>query len=214
VIFQKRRSNSIPVLQKPPVLGFETTKEDLPLTVVYTTVDSTLVALRYVAELAAQLGAQIRILMIQAVPYSLPIDRPQVDPDFRVRQFLTRSESASIDTQIDVRLCRDFSTCLLEALPPPSLVLIGAHRRFWFARESGWGKTLKRAGHHVIFAPGNRGESKTFRNCLNRARSIPFQTIIDKDVSRLAPLTGAGQQISQSVPDFLIRLLYRLIRRK
>ncbi|MBV9035503.1 MAG: universal stress protein [Acidobacteriaceae bacterium] len=151
MIFQKKRNGSIPALQNPPALHFEVIHQTLPLTVVYTTIESTLAALRYAAELASQLEAQIRILMIQTVPYSLPIDRPQVHPDFRVRQFLTRSANEPIETRIDIRLCRDASTCLLEALQPQSLVLIGTHRRFWFAREKGWGKILKRAGHHVIF---------------------------------------------------------------
>ena len=150
MIFQKK-SSSGSALQKLPVFDSETTKQGLALTIIYTTVESTLAALQYATGLVSQLEVQIRILMIQAVPYSLPIDRPQVDPDFRVRQFLTQSKNLSVEMRVEVRLCRDIRICLLEALQAQSLVLIGTHRRFWFAREKGWGRTLKRAGHHVIF---------------------------------------------------------------
>jgi hypothetical protein len=163
VIFRKKSSSGDSVLasQKPPESDFERSELGLSLTVAYTTVEATLAALRYAGELAIQLEAQIRILMIQAVPYSLPIDRPQVDPAFRIRQFLTRSEKESIETRIDVWLCRDVGKCLLQALQPQSLILIGIHRRLWFTREKRWGRTLKRAGHHVIFVHGDKRKVKT-----------------------------------------------------
>ena len=212
MIFGKKRSHGISALQKTPAANSTATYEGLPLTVVYTTAEATLAALRYAGELAAQLGARIRVLMIQAVPYALPLDRPQVDPNFRIRQFLTRSENEWVDTRIDALLCRDVQACLLEALKPRSLVLIGAHRRRWFAREKRWERTLKRAGHHVIIVEGDGKESESFRNRLNRARRISFQTVIDKDVSRFMPFLGARQQTPQSAPNLLIRLLHRLIR--
>ncbi len=49
----------------------------LSVTVVFTTVPATLIALQRGGELAQQLGARIRILVPQVVPYPLPIDRPQ-----------------------------------------------------------------------------------------------------------------------------------------
>lgn len=123
----------------------------LSLTVLFTTVAATLEALREAAQLAFQLGAQIRILAAQAVPYPLPLEKPPIDPDFRMRQFYTVCEQESIDTVIDIRLCRDALPCIHQALPPNSLVMIGTSsgmRARW--RERRMIRSLRRAGHHVV----------------------------------------------------------------
>jgi hypothetical protein len=193
VIFGKKHSGSLPAVGKLPAPDFETNPPGLPLTVVYTTIEATLAALRCAAQLAVQLEAQIRVLVLQTVPYPLPLDRPQVDPAFRIRHFMTHSENESIETHIDVLLCRDADKCLLQTLQPQSLVLIGSHRRFWFTREKQWGKKLRNAGHHVILVPAIR-ESKPFGNRFNRARRIAFQAIVHKYVRRLTLFFGAGQQ--------------------
>lgn len=211
MIFPKKHSGGLPALGRLPAFAFETDSPGLPLTVVYTTVEATLAALRCAAQLAVQLEARIRILVIQTVPYPLPLDRPQVDPAFRIRQFRTRSENEPIETHIDVLLCRDADNCLLQALEPQSLVLIGSRRRFRFTREKQWGKKLRSAGHHVVFVPAVE-ESESFSNRFNRARCIALQAIVHKHVRRFALRFGAGQQAPQGASNFFVRLLYRLVR--
>jgi hypothetical protein len=125
----------------------------LSVTVVFTTIPATLIALQRGGELAQQLGARIRILVPQVVPYPLPIDRPQVDPEFKVRRFRTVSVYDAIETRIDVRLCRDAQDAVMQGLCPRSLVLIGGRKRWWPTREKRLAKTLSLAGHHVIFVP-------------------------------------------------------------
>jgi hypothetical protein len=125
----------------------------LSVTVVFTTVPATLIALQRGGELARQLGARIRILVPQVVPYPLPLDRPQVDPKFKVRHFRTLSVDGAIETRIDVWLCRDPYDAFMQGLSPRSVVLIGGRKRWWPTREKGLAKTLSLAGHHVIFVP-------------------------------------------------------------
>ena len=125
----------------------------LSLTVVFTNIPATLAALRQAGELAYEQGARIRILVAQIVPYPLPIDRPAVDPKFNARHFRTVWGNGMIDTQIDVRLCRDRSVAIAQALHPQSIVLIGGRKRWWPTHAQRLAMKLSLAGHHVIFVP-------------------------------------------------------------
>lgn len=120
-------------------------KQHLSVNVVFTTPPATLQALKRAGELAYQLGARIRILVPQVVPYPLPIDRPAVDPNFRLRQFQTFFLQHPIETHIDVLLCRDARECLNQALAPQSMVLIGGRNRFWMTRENRLARMLQRS---------------------------------------------------------------------
>ena len=125
----------------------------LSITVVFTTVPATLIALQRGGELAQQLGARIRILVPHVVPYPLPVDRPQVDPEFKLRRFRTVSVDGAVETRIDVRLCRDPYDAVMQGLCRQSVVLIGGRERWWPTPEKHLAKTLSLAGHHVIFVP-------------------------------------------------------------
>jgi hypothetical protein len=131
----------------------EANEQHLSVTVVFTTSAATLHALKRAGELAHQLGARIRIIVPQVVPYPLPIDRPAVDPNFRLRQFRTLFFQHVIETHIDVRLCRDVRECLKQALAPQSIVLIGGRNRWWITREKRLARVLRRSGHQVMFIP-------------------------------------------------------------
>jgi hypothetical protein len=131
--------------------GGEDNEQHLSITVVFTTSAATLHALKRAGELAHQLGARIRIIVPQVVPYPLPIDRPAVDPNFRLRQFRTLFFQHAIETHIDVRLCRDAHECLKQALTPQSIVLIGGRNRCWITREKRLARVLRRSGHQVMF---------------------------------------------------------------
>jgi hypothetical protein len=123
----------------------------LSVTVLFTTVPATLSALREGAKLAHELGARVRVLVPSVVPYPLELDRPRVDPLFRLRHFRALWDEVSVETFIDVRLCRDQRRCIHDALPPHSLVLIGTPARSWrLASEKLLAKDLRHEGHEVI----------------------------------------------------------------
>jgi hypothetical protein len=140
-------------LRHLPSSSRESPEHGLSITVVFTTVAATLMALEQGGQLAQQLGARTRILVPHVVPYPLPIDRPPVDPEFRLRRFRTLSVEGAIETQIEVRLCRDSDQTVMQGLPPRSVVLIGGRKRWRPTRERRLAKRLALAGHHVIFVP-------------------------------------------------------------
>jgi hypothetical protein len=127
------------------------------ITVLFTTVPSTLAALREAAHWAHQLGACLRVLAAQVVPYPLPIDQPPVDPEFRLRHFRAVCEQMPIETRIEIRLCRDACQCIQETLLPHSLIVIGHGRNRWSWTYEKWlGRKLQKAGHQVLLVPSSR----------------------------------------------------------
>jgi len=125
----------------------------LPITVVYTDVRPTLAALRRAASLARDLGATIRILNVRIVPYPLPLSEPQVDAATLTRNIRTLTGGHPVATRIEICFGRDVLDSLVQSLLPNSIVLIGAKRSWWPAREKRWARELSRRGHHVILVP-------------------------------------------------------------
>jgi hypothetical protein len=124
----------------------------LSVTVPFTTVSGTINALRKAEQLVYQLEACIQIFIAHVVPYPLPIDKPCVDPEFRLSQFRAFCEQAPVETRIDIQLCRDYQECIKDALRPHSLIVIGGCRSWWpMTFEKRLAGNLKRAGHQVVF---------------------------------------------------------------
>ncbi len=129
--------------------------EALPIIVLFTTISGTLDALRKAALLADQLGARIQVLAAHVVPYPLPPHKPRVSLEFRFRQFCAACQQEAIETQLDIRLCRDARQCIRDAFTRPSLILIGGCEGWWpFQFEKRLAKDLRNAGHHVVFVGG------------------------------------------------------------
>jgi hypothetical protein len=123
----------------------------------FTTVPGTLAALCEAAHWAHQLGACIRVLVAQVVPYPLPLDKPRVDPEFRLRHFRAFCEQVPIETRIEIRLCRDARQCIQEALLPHSLIVIGNRQSRWpWTYEKRLGKNLQNASHQVILVDSSK----------------------------------------------------------
>jgi hypothetical protein len=58
------------------------TEQKLNIVVVFTSIESTLAALKEAGTLAHSLGAQIKLVVPQVVPYPLPLDSPPVLVEF------------------------------------------------------------------------------------------------------------------------------------
>jgi hypothetical protein len=117
----------------------------LPITILFTTTPDTLHALGKAAHFSRQLGASIQILVAHVVPYPLPIE------------FRSFCEEESIETQIDIRLCRDARQCIHDALRPHSLILIGGGLSWWpLTYGKRLAKRLRRAGHEVVLVSDPR----------------------------------------------------------
>jgi len=133
----------------------EESEPRLNISVIFTSVEPTLSALREAGRLASSLGGHITLVVPQIVPYPLPLDAPPVEAGTTARRFRTVAGEGSVDTTVRVYLCRDASQVVQTALAPHSLVVIGGRKRWWPTSEKRLAGTLRRAGHEVIVAERN-----------------------------------------------------------
>jgi hypothetical protein len=125
----------------------------LEVVVVHTSVQQTLAALRAAGSLAAGLGARIQMVVPQVVPFPAPLDQPLVDARLSERKFRTIAEESSVETRVDICLCREWRDGVLHCLKPRSTVVLGTARHWWQSqRERRLARTLRQRGHQVILA--------------------------------------------------------------
>ncbi len=125
---------------------------DFAVHVVFTSPASTFAALKTAAGLARSLGAHIRILATQVVPYPTPLEDPPVAAEFTERRLRRLARAAGAGSTIRVYLCRDPRQTLEAALEPESLLVIGGKKRWWPTAEQRLARWLEAKGHRVIFA--------------------------------------------------------------
>ena len=132
----------------------EKTGAKLDVSVVFTSVDATLAALKAAGNLlgnrASSLGGHITLIVPQIVPYPLPLTRPPVPVDFTERRLRVIASDCRVDTSICVYLCRDPLETLKAVLKPHSLVIVGSRKRWWPTTEKRLAAKLRNAGHEVI----------------------------------------------------------------
>lgn len=124
----------------------------MEVVVLYTNVHETLQALKMAAHFAHDLSARIRLLVLEVVPYPLPIDQPAITPHFTRQRFRTLAETASIETRVDLHLVRDPLKSIESVLEPRSVVILGGRCPRWPMVQSRLAKLLKRTGHIVVYA--------------------------------------------------------------
>jgi hypothetical protein len=129
----------------------------LEVYVLFTDITATLSALRTAAQLAQGLAARIRLLLIETVPYPLPLDAPRRNVRFLGRQFRTLVESCpaatasrSVPTEAEILLCRDAFDAIRRRLPQESVIVIGKRSSWWPQSEDRLAGKLRSAGHHVV----------------------------------------------------------------
>jgi hypothetical protein len=128
---------------------------ELEINVIFTDHQGTLGALKTAGALAHQLRAHINLLVPRVVPYAFPLASPPVSIQFTERRLLDlahRGAQGPIVISVQLYLCRDPRLCLLEALKPRSLVVVGGRARWWPTKETKLARMLQFAGHRVIFA--------------------------------------------------------------
>ena len=122
----------------------------LEITVLHANPRATAKALRQAALLTRDLPAEIRLLVLQVVPYPLPIEAPDVSMDFTRKSLMEMIAPINIDVRVDIRLGRETSVMLESAFAPASLILAGSRRRWWPTTGNKIARRLQRLGHHVI----------------------------------------------------------------
>lgn len=131
----------------------------LDLKVIFTDFPKTAAALAAARSMASGLSARITLLVAQVVPYPLPLASPDVPVEFTER--LMEAVAASRDdaeTSVEIYLCRDRGEAIRRALPPDSVVIVGARKwRLWpsgfFSWERSLARVLRRDGLRVLVVP-------------------------------------------------------------
>jgi len=129
----------------------EEADQKLNIAVIFTSVESTLAALKEAGNLANSLGAKITLVVPQVVPYPLPLETPPVLLEFNEHRFRVIANESLVETSVQIYLCRDRQAMLLRMLSPNSLVVIGGHKKWWPTTEKLTARRLRQAGHKVIF---------------------------------------------------------------
>jgi len=139
-----------PRLPEEPAAG--EANSELNIAVSFTSIESTLSALRTAAALANRLSARITLMVPQVVPFPLPLTTPPVPLDFSERRFRVLAEKSPVETTVRIYLCRNRVEALTGALRPHSLIVIGDSRSWWPSEEKRLARQLRRAGHEVMLA--------------------------------------------------------------
>ena len=126
----------------------------LALNVAFTSERATAEALRYAAHWAHGLGARLKIIVPQVVPYRRDLNDPDVNPEFTANRALEAAREAGIDADVLVILCRDRAAGLHEALGADGVVVIGGRGGWWPSEEKRLVHALADQGHKVLFVEG------------------------------------------------------------
>src|ERR1051325_3972287 len=120
------------------------------VSVVFTSPEGTLAAIRRAAEIVGRYAARLRVIVPQVVPFPRDLSNPSVNADFNEWQLVLLAQQVPVNATLDVYLCRDAAETVLAVLAPRSLVVVGGRqRRWWPSAEHRLADTLRRAGHDV-----------------------------------------------------------------
>src|SRR5664279_5686212 len=106
----------VPATGYPARPTAEEADQKLNIAVVFTSVESTLPALQEAGNLANSLGARIKLVVPQVVPYPLPLETPPVLVEFNENRFRVMASQSPVETSVQVYLCRDRFEALSSAL--------------------------------------------------------------------------------------------------
>jgi hypothetical protein len=145
---------ALPIVHVAPTMPPEAMDEPLDnrleVIVVFTDTPCTLSALKTAAAMARDLNSRIRLIVAQVVPHALPLDEPPIPQEFTQRRIRTLAMGSSIETKVEIYMCRNGATDLLHILKPHSLVVLGAKHSWWPSRTWRLANLLMKAGHQVM----------------------------------------------------------------
>jgi hypothetical protein len=144
-----------PVTGVPAPWSNDQTDSKLDISVVFTSVDATLAALKAAGNLASSLGSRITLIVPQIVPYPLPLTSPPVLVDLNERRLRVIANNCRVETRVSIYLCRDPLETLQSVLKPHSLIVLGSRKRWWPTPEKRLAAKLRRAGHEVVVTERN-----------------------------------------------------------
>lgn len=121
----------------------------------YTSTNAALAAIREANCLTKDISAYLTLLVLQVVPYPLPLDRPAVSLDISKERLAEIACESAKEINVCLCLCRDRLEAMQQILKPNSLVIVGRRHGYWnwwFAAERRLIREMRRAGHQVFVA--------------------------------------------------------------
>jgi hypothetical protein len=133
--------------------GFgEVAESSIDLVVPFTNPELTRAAVAAANSMGTELGARIRLIKIQIVPYPMEPRQSPVALDFLREQLLHFRSTLPVDPEI--RFAREFAPALLSALRRDSVVVLASKKRPWRTRTERLAAVLQQAGHKVVLVHG------------------------------------------------------------
>jgi hypothetical protein len=130
------------------------------VSVVYTTFEDTLGAVRVAADLAQAMQVPLRVVHFRTVPVQIPVNHPDGLSPVETDTFVGRLQQEGITSaRLRVYLCRDEAATIPFAFRPHSILVIGGRRSWWPTRAERWRHALEGAGHFVVFVDPSEHES-------------------------------------------------------
>ena len=122
----------------------------------YTAPEPAKAALQHASEWAENLGAEILLLAVRQVPFQLPLDRPDFQPEVILNQLESLTEGISHPVRILLALTREKTESMRQLIPTTSMVVIATERRWRKTAEERLARQLSRAGCTVSLMPFTR----------------------------------------------------------
>jgi len=122
---------------------------ELRVFVLHTSAEWTRAALAAVAARTRDLGARVTLVAVQTVPFPLPLDRPDVAPGFLEQELKVLAHGIDAPVDVCVLIARDREVSIEQAIPPRSMVVFAAKKRWWQTSHQRLARRLARTGHSV-----------------------------------------------------------------
>ncbi len=124
------------------------------ISVIYTTADETVAALRAADELARPLKRTVRLIDFRVVPVGAPVEAPTGRSPIETNGLLDRVRSEGVDVRAEVYVCRDVRDAIPHVFTDRSLIVLGGRHHWWATRTERLRQILERQGHFVLLVDG------------------------------------------------------------
>jgi hypothetical protein len=122
----------------------------LEVSLLFTSPEATVNALKRTAALLAGLNARINLVAVQSVPYTLALNNPLVSVTFNERRLQDIASESPIETAANLYICRCLFETLTSVLKRGSILVVGIRKRWWPTWERRLARKLDSAGVRVL----------------------------------------------------------------
>jgi len=138
-------------LQNTSRLELQQRSGPLDIVIPYKTPELTAAALDYAKLLGQGLDIRLRLIDVHVVPYTLPLDEPDVARlhlENNLRRIATKSE---VPISPEIVFARDWEAGFRRTLRPHSVVLIPIRKTWWRSADKRMAGRIRKHGHQVVW---------------------------------------------------------------